>query len=103
MISKKNDLTMYVYYRISANTRPLCLSAVKNLDQSIKSFYPHLKIQYQKRPNLDAEHKETWMEIHTGISSSELEKFSADLSELAEKYGLPKNRKYEVFVGLGSD
>jgi hypothetical protein len=96
----ENNLMLYVYYKISVNDRASCLLAVKKLDQIIKSHYPNLKIQHQKRPHLDAENKETWMETYTDIPDMQLEKFTAILSQLAEKNGLPKERKYEVFITL---
>ena len=99
-VSAENNLTVYVYYKIPANDHNMCLLAVKNLDEKIRFQYPQLKIQHQKRPKLDAEDKETWMETYAGISSMELEKFTADLAELAKLYGLTQERRSEIFVTL---
>ncbi len=95
-----NNVTLYVYYKIAANDRSSNLLAVKNLERAIKSHYPDLKIHHQKRPYLDAENKETWMETYSHLPAISFENFTAILSQLAEKNGLPNERKYELFITL---
>ena len=97
---QNNHLTLYVYYKIPADKQNTCLLAVKNLQQKIISYYPNVKVQHQKRPGVDLENKETWMETYTNIPNIPLEKFTAELSDFAKKSGLPTERKYEVFMPL---
>ena len=97
---QNKQLTLYVYYKIPADERNTCLLAVKNLQQQIYSCYPNVKIHNQKRPGVDRENKETWMETYTNISNISLETFTAELSDFAKKSGLPTERKYEIFIPL---
>ena len=94
------NLTIYVYYKIPTDERLHYLSAVKNLNNAIKTHYPFLEMMQQKRPDLDTENRELWMETYQGIPPVNLEKFTADLILLAEQNGLPKERKHEIFISL---
>lgn len=94
------DLTVYVYYKIPAENRNSLLLAIKKLDQKIKLHYPYLTVQHQKKTCFDAQNRETWMETYAGIAQEELEKFTAHLSDLAEKNGLPIDRRYEIFSAM---
>ena len=96
----EKNVTMYVYYKIPTDERLHYLSAVENLNHDVKTSYPFLEVFRQKRPDLDAEKRELWMETYQGIPTIKLEKFTADLIILAEKNGLPKERKHEVFISL---
>lgn len=95
-----DTLTMYVYYKIPTNERAIFLSAVRNLNQVMKTHYPFLATNQQKRPELDRENKELWMETYHGIPNSVMEKFTMDLTLFAEQQGLPKERKQEIFISL---
>lgn len=96
-ISIENNLILYVYYKVPVTQAGSCLLSVKKLNQFIKSRFPDLKIQHQKKTHLDAANNETWMEIYTDIPDMSLEIFTAFLSEAAEKNGFPQERKYEIF------
>jgi hypothetical protein len=95
-----NNLTLYVYYRISAEKSNFYLLAVRELRRTIALRYPGLAMHQQKRPSPDATNHETWMETYSGIEHVQLDKLIADLSELAPLHGLPCERKYEVFMNL---
>lgn len=95
-----NNVTLFVYYKIPLNETAASLSAVEKVCQTIQSRYPYLKIQQQKRQHTDADNKETWLETYAGFSAAQLEKLIAELVELAAQNGLPKERRYEVFVTL---
>ncbi len=94
------NLTLYVYYKIPADKSAACLLAVKQLHQAIALEYPQLAINQQKRPSVDAANLETWMETYAGIAQMQLEKLKTEIAELAQQYGLPSERKYEVFINL---
>ncbi|MEO8401616.1 MAG: DUF4936 family protein [Gammaproteobacteria bacterium] len=96
----QNNLLLYVYYKIAASERNSGLLGVKNIEKIIKTRYPNYITNHLRRLHLDSEHKETWMETYTGVSEEQLEKFKVELSDLAEINGLPKERKYEVFITL---
>ena len=84
-----------------ANHSASCLLAVNKCHQAIALRYPEVMIQQQKRLCLDAAKlKETWMEIYAGVAQRQLENLKADLLDLAETHGLPRERKYEVFINL---
>lgn len=100
MTKQASVLTMYVYYKIPTRERTHFLSALAALNGAVTARYPHLKTQHQKRPELDAEERELWMEIYMGIQRSELETFSAEIALLSQQAGLPSERKYELFVEL---
>lgn len=94
------NFIVYVYYKIPAQEYAHYFLAIKELSQAIKKDYPLLETNQQKRQDVDAENKELWMETYQGVLPDEFEKFKTDLALLAEKKGLPKERKYEVFVSL---
>ncbi len=100
MTEKASALTMYVYYKIPTHERSHYLTVLTALNEAVTARYPHLKTKHQKRPELDSEQRELWMETYGGIQSNEMEKFSADLAILSKQVGLPSERKYEIFVEL---
>jgi hypothetical protein len=102
MSTASDILTLYVYYKISANQQDSCVLAVKKLQQTIALHYPEVIMQVQKRPQVDTANHETWMEVYADIAPMQLEQMIADLGELAEVHGLPCERKNEVFINLKS-
>ena len=98
MIDEK--VTVYVYYKIPTHQHSYFLLAVKNLNHAIKELYPFLETNHLKRPLLDADNRELWMETYQGIPSIKLENFYDDLAKLAEQNELPSERKYEAFISL---
>lgn len=100
MLDESKRLTLYIYYKIPAIDQAKFLMMVKNLNNQVAEFYPHLKIRHEKRLELDAEKRELWMEVYQNINPHDIEKFSTNLSSLAEQLGLPKERKCERFVSV---
>lgn len=95
-----SKLSVYIYYKVPANDRIHNLASLKHLQHAVQTRFPMLKIVYQKRPELDVESKELWMETYHGVATNELAMFKRVLSELARQYGLPNERKFEVFTTL---
>lgn len=99
-VNMENNLTIYVYYKIPTDKHQCYLLAINELNNSIGTLYPYLKMNRQRRLDLDTENRELWMEIYHGIPTTQLEKFTTDLNRLSEKNDLPKDRQHEVFVPL---
>ena len=100
MIYNQDNITLYVYYKIPTEKHSYYLSAVKNLNDDIQKLYPHLKIKQQKRPEIDVDNKELWMESYQNVPNISFEKFKNDLIMLAEKYDMPQERKHEIFISM---
>lgn len=93
-------LTLYVYYKVPIGEQIVCLSALHQLQKTIQLRFPDVISHRQKRPSVDATAPATWMEIYAEIVPEELDVLIADLLELAGIYGLPCERRNEVFINL---
>ncbi len=99
-LTMENALTVFIYYKIPTSEHQHYLTAIHKLKQAIAACYPFLQISHQKRPELDEEKRELWMETYNGIPQPELATFTVKLAQLAGHYGLPAARKHEVFTAL---
>lgn len=97
---KKENLTLYIYYKIPADKHLQYVLSVEKLITDIKKCYAYLEIKLQIKMTLDAENKETWMEIYQGISQENIQKLMDTLNLLAKQHGLPTERRQEVFIPL---
>ena len=90
-------MTLYVYFKFIVSDHPMTLKLIRGMQERLSQEYPGLECDLLKRPNLDEEGRETWMEIYRGVMPQS-SPFMERLAELALKNDLPQPRRNEVFI-----
>jgi hypothetical protein len=92
-------MILYVYFKFIVSDHPLVLKRIREMHAQLLLEFPGLVCDLLKRPLLDQDGKETWMEIYHGTAANQPE-FNDRLVELAIKEDLPQPRRNEVFIPI---
>ena len=92
-------MILYVYFKFMVQDDPAVPGAVRAMQADLGQEFPQALSRLMKRPDADAEGRETWMETYE-MPQADLVRFRSRLDQLAVLYRLPQPRRNEVFVPL---
>ena len=92
-------MNLYIYFKLITADYPLASRRIREMHDQLTLEFPGLVCELLKRPLVDQDGKETWMEVYRG-EATEKPEFSERLEELVLKNGLPQPRRNEVFVPI---
>ena len=103
----ENNMYVYVYYKLVPTEFPSLHSQIKTLQSTIEAEFVtshsiSIRSQLFKRPELDKEGRETWMEVYNlnALTDETVQEFLACLQQLALEMGLPQPRACEKFQSI---
>ena len=91
--------TLFIYYKLLPSLGSETRKSLTQLFDDVLKHHPGISLEVMKRPDLNSEGQETWMEIYRhkdGISEALIH----DINTCAQKHGLPMPRKSEFFIPL---
>ncbi len=92
-------MILYVYFKFVVRDEPAVPGAVRAMQGELRREFPQVLSRLMKRPDADAEGRETWMETYE-LRQVDLARFRERLDQLAVLHHLPQPRRNEVFVPL---
>ena len=92
-------MILYVYFKFVVQDEPAVPGAVRAMQDDLRREFPSVRARLLKRPEADAQGRETWMETYD-LPHADLARFRSRLEQLAEFHQLPQPRRTEVFVPL---
>jgi hypothetical protein len=103
----ENNMYVYVYYKFVPSTNKV-IAQLKNdvaaLQLDVLEAFPGVQGQLFKRPKLDQEGRETWMEVYNleALNIEDPQPFIDYLIQLAQQKLLPQPRANEIFVAINT-
>ena len=94
-------MILYVYFKFVMRDEPAVPGAVRAMQRDLRLEFPQVHARLLKRPQADADGRETWMETYE-LAPADLPQLRSRLDQLAVQYQLPQPRRNEVFVPLES-
>jgi hypothetical protein len=101
-----NKMYVYVYYKFVPSTGNVTVTQLKTdvaaLQLDMIVAFAGVQCQLFKRPNLDKDGRETWMEVYnlTALKVSDPQPFIERLTQLAQQKSLPQPRANEIFLAI---
>ena len=92
-------MNLYVYFKFVPNDANLILHKIIQMQEDLAHQFPGLNCDVLKRPEKDADGKETWMEVYA-LNGVDGNAFKERLKELANSNQLPQPRFSEAFIPL---
>jgi hypothetical protein len=92
-------MILYIYFKFVVMDHPMVIKSIREIQKELLLEYPGLDCDLLRRPHVDEEGRETWMEVYRGIPSEPSE-FMARLTELTLSSDLPQPRRNEVFIPI---
>ncbi len=90
---------LFVYYKLVPKDFPELQVEIKQLQANISNRFPDLKCKLLKRPSLDDQGRETWMEQYEfppEIFDHVMKKINGEIAQI----GLSLQRANEVFIDV---
>jgi hypothetical protein len=94
-------MQLFVYYKFVPQDFPHLHAAIMQLQLNVSSHFPGLKYRLSKRPTLDDQGRETWMEQYDFFDEI-FDPLMHKLSEEIAKLGSVPQRANEVFIDMVS-
>jgi hypothetical protein len=90
-------MQLFVYYKFIPQDFPHLHAAIIQLQLNVSSHFPGLKYRLSKRPTLDDQGRETWMEQYDFFDEI-FDPLMRQLNEEIAKIGSVPQRANEVFI-----
>ena len=90
-------MQLFVYYKFVPQDFPHLHAAIMQLQLNVSSHFPSLKYRLSKRPTLDDQGRETWMEQYD-FFDEEFDLLMIKLNDEISKLGSIPPRANEVFI-----
>ena len=90
-------MQLFVYYKFVPQDFPYLHAAIIQLQSNVSSHFPGLKYRLSKRPTLDDQGRETWMEQYDFLDEM-FDPLILKLNEEIAKIGSVPRRASEVFI-----
>ena len=90
-------MQLFVYYKFVPQNFPHLHAAITQLQLNISTHFPGLKYRLTKRPTLDDQGRETWMEQYDFFDEM-FELLMLKLNDEIAKLGSVPQRANEVFI-----
>jgi hypothetical protein len=90
-------MQLFVYYKFIPEDFPNLHASIIQLQLNIASQFPGLKFRLSKRPTLDDQGRETWMEQYD-FSDKIFDQLMISLNEEMMRFGHSPKRANEVFI-----
>jgi hypothetical protein len=92
-------MQLFVYYKFIPQDFPHLHAAIIQLQLNVSTHFPELKYRISKRPNLDDQGRETWMEQYDFFHEM-FDPLMLKLNEEIATLGPVPHRANEVFIDL---
>jgi len=94
-------MQLFVYYKFVPQDFPHLHAAITQLQLNVSNHFPGLKYRLSKRPALDEQGRETWMEQYDFFHEI-FDPLMLKLDEEIVKLGSVPHRANEVFIDMVS-
>ena len=94
-------MQLFVYYKFVPQDFPHLYAAITQLQLDVSNHFPGLKCRLSKRPSLDDQGRETWMEQYDFFDEM-FDPLMLKLNEEIAKLASVPHRANEVFIDMVS-
>ena len=90
-------MILFIYYKVPPSSDDSLVQKIRRMQTQLGDAFPGLHMRLMKRPALDAEGNETFMETYE-LERVDTALFRKTLDELVQTCELPIPRKNEYFI-----